>query len=253
MYKNISLTKKNKIGIIRINRASKKNSINIETSKEILIGLKNLEKDKKICCILLMGDKLFFSAGADIKELDKLDTKSAKSKKLFYYLDKIEEIEIPIISAVQGYAVGGGLELIMLTDFILASEDAKFAQPEVNLGLIPGIGGTQRLKNYVGKYNANFLCMSGEIFTAEEASKIGLVSKILKKEDFENQVMNFVEKISNKPRNILIEIKKLISHNDNLAKGIKKERSTFYKLLNSENKKIGIQSFLKKIEPIWSD
>ena len=252
-YKNITIDSENHIGFLNIIRENENNALNIETSKEIYEGLKELEINSSIRVILVSGNQKFFSPGADIKELNQLNSNTAKINGLFNFFDKIKEIKIPLIAAVEGYALGGGMELALLCDIIVASKEAKFSQPEINLGLVPGIGGTQRLKHYLGKHNANFLCMSGEIFTAEEASKIGLVSKILKKEDFENQVMNFVEKISNKPRNILIEIKKLISHNDNLAKGIKKERSTFYKLLNSENKKIGIQSFLKKIEPIWRD
>jgi len=253
MYRNIKVKKINKLAIIRINRPKFKNSIDIETSKEIFLAAQSIEKNKKIVCILILGNSNSFSAGADIKELSLLNSKKAKLKKLFNYLDKLEEIRIPIISAVEGYAFGGGLELLLITDFIIASKGAKFGQPEVNLGLIPGIGGTQRLKKYIGKYNANYICMLGETFNALEAFNIGLISKILDKKNFEKEAILVAEKLSNQPRSSLIEIKRLIKLNSNIKKELKVERKVFYKLLDSENKKIGINSFLKKTIPIWKN
>ena len=213
MYKNIQLTKKDKLAIIRIDRPELRNSINIETSKEILKAAQAVEKDKKIVSILILGNNNSFSAGADINELKDLNSKKAKLKNLFNYLDELEKIKIPIISAVEGYAFGGGLELLLITDFIIASCDAKFGQPEVNLGLIPGIGGTQRLKKYIGKYNANYICMLGDSFNAQEALRLGLISKILEKKNFEKEAILIAEKLSNKPKSSLVEIKRLIKLN----------------------------------------
>lgn len=253
MYKNIQLTKKDKLAIIRIDRPELRNSINIETSKEILKAAQAVEKDKKIVSILILGNNNSFSAGADINELKDLNSKKAKLKKLFNYLDELEKIKIPIISAVEGYAFGGGLELLLITDFIIASSEAKFGQPEVNLGLIPGIGGTQRLKKYIGKYNANYICMLGESFNAQKALSLGLISTVLDKENFEEKAIKIAERLSNKPKSSLVEIKRLIKLDSNIKKELKIERNTFYKLLDSENKKIGVSSFLKKIKPIWKN
>jgi enoyl-CoA hydratase len=251
--KNIIIKNEGKLGILKISRPKEKNSLNIETANEIYEALKNFQKNKAINCVIILGDKGIFSTGADINELDKLNSKTAKKKKLFDSFDKIEKIKIPLISAVEGYALGGGLELALISDFIIASKDAKFGQPEINLGLIPGIGGTQRLKSFIGKFHANFLCMSGEIINSTKAYEIGMVSKILNTENFELEAIKFVKNISDKPKKSLVEIKKLTKLDLNLFNGIKKERNSFYKLLDSENKDIGIKSFFNKNNPEWKD
>ena len=149
--------------------------------------------------------------------------------------------------------MGGGLELCLITDFIVASSEAKFGQPEINLGLIPGIGGTQRLQKYVGKFNASYICMSGDIITSMQAYEFGIVSKIVSQEKFEEESMEIVKKIAEKPKSSLIAIKKLMSLDKKIESNIKKERQIFYKLLDSKNKKIGIESFLKKNSPKWEN
>jgi len=145
-YKNLTIDSDRHLGFLTLNRQKENNSLNIETSKEIYEGLKELEMNSSIRVILIQGNRKFFSPGADIKELSELNTESAKSKGLFNFFDKIKEINIPIVAAVESYALGGGMELALLCDIIIASKESKFAQPEINLGLIPGIGGTQRLK-----------------------------------------------------------------------------------------------------------
>ena len=203
--------------------------------------------------ILIKGNQKFFSPGADIKELSNLNTESAKSKGLFSFFDKIKEINIPIIAAVEGYALGGGMELALLCDIILASKESKFGLPEVNLGLLPGIGGTRRLKSYIGKHSANLLCMTGEFISAQRAYELGLVSVLLDKNNFSIEATKVANKIAQKPKSSLIEIKKLISNNLNIDNDLDQERNSFYKLLNSENAKIGISSFLRKLKPEWKD
>jgi enoyl-CoA hydratase/carnithine racemase len=203
--------------------------------------------------ILIQGNQKKFSPGADIKELNNLNTDLAKSKGLFNFFDKIKEINIPIVAAVEGYALGGGMELALLCDIIIASKESKFGQPEVNLGLLPGIGGTQRLKKYLGKYNANLLCMTGELISGQRAYELGIVSILLDKDNFSTESIKVANKIAQKPKSSLIEIKKLISSNLNDDEDLEKERDSFYKLLDSENAKIGITAFLKKLKPEWKD
>jgi enoyl-CoA hydratase/carnithine racemase len=252
-YKNITISSDKHLGFLTLSRQKENNSLNIETSKEIYEGLKELEMNSFIKVILIQGNQKFFSPGADIKELNDLNSDSAKSKKLFSSFDKIKEIKIPIIAAVEGYAVGGGMELALLSDIIIASKEAKFSQPEVNLGLIPGMGGTQRLKQNLGKYNANFLCMTGEIISGTRAYELGFVSILLEKKDFSKYVIDVANKIAEKPKSSLIEIKKLINNNLNLDSELEIERNSFYKLLNNENAKIGITAFLNKLIPKWKD
>jgi enoyl-CoA hydratase len=246
-FKNIKIRSEQNIGFVQIDRLSDKNSLNIETSKEILQALTNFDQDNTIKCIAIEGNEKLFSPGADIKELQNLTKNKAATQKLFDAFDEIYNIKKPVIALVEGYALGGGMELALICDFIIASENAKFSQPEVNLGLIPGIGGTQRLKRTAGKYNANFLCMTGEMITAEQAQNMGIVSVVLKATEFKDGAMKILKSISEKPLSSLVEIKRLINKDASL----KDERQTFYKLLDSENKNIGIKSFFEKTKPEW--
>ncbi len=246
-FKNIKVRSEQTIGYVQIDRVAEKNSLDIETSKEILQALQNFDQDNSIKCIAIEGNQKLFSPGADIKELQNLTKNKAAEQKLFDAFDEIYNIKKPVIALVEGYALGGGMELALICDFIIASENAKFGQPEVNLGLIPGIGGTQRLKRSAGKYNANYLCMTGEIISAQQAQNIGFVSVVLKAEEFKEGAMKILKSISEKPLSSLVEIKRLINKDASL----KDERQTFYKLLDSENKYIGIKSFFEKTKPEW--
>ena len=253
IYKNIIINTDERLGILTLNRQSENNSLNIETSKEIYEGLKELEMNSSVRVLLIQGNQKFFSPGADIKELNNLNEKSAKSKGLFNFFDKIKEINIPIVAVVEGYALGGGMELALLCDIIIASKGSKFGQPEVGLGLLPGMGGTQRLKHYLGKHNANLICMTGELISGQRAYELGLVSVLLDENNFSIEGIKIVNKIAQKPKSSLIKIKKLISNNFNIGNDFEQERNSFYKLLDSKNAKIGIDAFLNKSKPEWED
>jgi enoyl-CoA hydratase len=246
-FKNIKVRSEQTIGYVQIDRVAEKNSLDIETSKEILQALQNFDHDNSIKCIAIECNQKLFSPGADIKELQNLTKNKAAEQKLFDAFDEIYNIKKPVIALVEGYALGGGMELALICDFIIASENAKFGQPEINLGLIPGIGGTQRLKRSAGKYHANYLCMTGEIISAQQAHNIGVVSVVLKAEEFKEGAMKILKSISEKPLSSLVEIKRLINKDASL----KDERQTFYKLLDSENKNIGIKSFFEKTKAEW--
>ena len=249
-YKNIKIENRENYAVIEI--ANKKNnSLDQETLKEISFAAKSLNKIGKIKCIGITGDSKFFSPGADIKELKNLNSKKAKKKKLFSFVDELAKINIPIISFVDGYALGGGFELALSTDIIIASVDAKFGLPEINLGLIPGIGGTQKLKKFTSNQNIKYLAMTGDIINSETAFKYGIVSLIVPKENFKTFTNEFLDKISSKPRKSLEIIKKLVNSEISQKKGMILERKEFFNLLDSENKKIGINSFLSKTKPNW--
>jgi len=253
IYKNIIINTDERLGILTLNRQSENNSLNIETSKEIYEGLKELEMNSSVRVLLIQGNQKFFSPGADIKELNDLNEESAKSKGLFNFFDKIKEINIPIVAVVEGYALGGGMELALLCDIIIASKGSKFGQPEVGLGLLPGMGGTQRLKYYLGKHNANLICMTGELISGQRAYELGLVSVLLDENNFSIEAIKIVNKIAQKPKSSLIKIKKLISNSFNIGNDFEQERNSFYKLLDSKNAKIGIDAFLNKSKPEWED
>ena len=249
-YKNIKLEKRENYAIIQIAN-NKNNSLDEKTLNEIAYATKYLNKTREIKCIGLTGGPKFFSPGADIKELDKLNSKQAKKQKLFSKIDKLKDIDIPIIAFVDGYALGGGFELALSSDLIIGSDDAKFGLPEINLGLIPGIGGTQKTKKFTSNQNVKYLAMSGDIIDAETAMKFGIVSQIVPKENFNDFIVEFLKKISSKPKKSLQIIKKLVNLEENSKGALQKERKEFYKLLDSKNKKIGIKSFLLKKTPIW--
>jgi len=249
-YKNIKIENRENYAIIVIAN-NKNNSLDQETLKEISFAAKSLNKIEKIKCIGITGDSKFFSPGADIKELQNLNSKQAKKSKLFSFADQLDKINIPIISFVDGYALGGGFELALSTDIIIASVDAKFGLPEINLGLIPGIGGTQKLKKFTSNQNIKYLAMTGDIINSETAFKYGIVSLMVPKEKFKNFINKFLEKISSKPRKSLEIIKKLVNSEVVQKKGVALERKEFFNLLDSENKKIGINSFLGKTKPNW--
>ena len=171
-YKNIKVEKRENYAIIEIAN-NKNNSLDQKTLNEIGNATQYLNKIKEMKCIGFVGGSKFFSPGADIKELEKLDSKKAKQQKLFSKVDDLQKVNIPIISFVEGYALGGGFELALSSDLIIASSDAKFGLPEINLGLIPGIGGTQKMKKFTSNQNVKYLAMSGEIINAETAMKYG--------------------------------------------------------------------------------
>ena len=240
-YKNIKIEKRENYAIIEIAN-KKKNSLDNKTLTEISNATTNLNKDKKIKCIGLIGNSKFFSPGADINELKTLNSVRAKRIKLFSKMDSFQKIDIPVISFVEGYALGGGFELALSTDIIIASDKANFGLPEINLGLIPGIGGTQNTKR---------LALTGDIINSAKAMSMGIVSEIVPSEIFKSFTIRFLENISSKPRNTLIIIKKLINKSETYQTAIQQERKEFYKLLDGKNKKIGIESFLNKSKPRW--
>src|SRR5210317_1802632 len=220
-YKNIKIEINGHVGCVTLDRQKDNNALNIETSKEIYEGFKELESNSSVRAILIQGNQKLFSPGADIKELNSLNTNSAKEKGLFNYFDKIKEIKIPIVASVEGYALGGGMELALLCDIIIASKEAKFGQPEINSGV--------------------------------RAYELGIVNILLDKENFSAEAFNIAKKISEKPKSSLIEIKKLISNNQLLDQGLEEERQSFYNLLDHENSKIGINAFLNKAKADWKD
>ena len=249
-YVNIKVNIYSKFSIVEISN-SKNNALDTKTIIELVNCLKKLSKNETLSCIAIKGNNKFFSPGADIKELSRITKSEAKKSKLFSHIDEIQKIKIPIIALVEGYALGGGFELALTADIIIASENAKFGLPEINIGLIPGIGGTQKLKKVTSKKNIKYLAMSGNIIDSITAKELGIVSLIFKNENFNDESINFLKNISSKPKFSLQEIKRLINLDFKFKKALKEERNTFYKLLDSKNKKIGIQSFLKKKIPEW--
>lgn len=242
--KNIRVSNiSNNIQLIQLNRSKQYNALNKELSDELVFVLQQADNNPKIKCIILTGEENF-SAGADIKEL-------AINPKFPEIWENIEKIKKPIVAAVQGVASGGGCEILMMCDIIVSSEDAKFSQPEINLGIICGGGATQRLPKIIGKNNAMEICLTGRTFSAQEAKQLGLVNRITNSDNLMELTIQIAQEISQKPLDSLIATKELIKKSIwlSIEEGLSYEKKLFYKLLSSEDGKEGLSAFLEKRKP----
>ena len=201
--------------------------------------------------MIVTGGEKVFAAGADIKEMADLGPFDARIQERLAYRDRINRITKPVIAAVSGFALGGGCELAMSCDIIVASETARFGQPEVNLGIIPGSGGTQRLTRTVGKYRAMEMVLAGETISATDAARFGLVNRVVPVELLLDEAKNLAKKIATKPVLAVKAAKEAVlkSANANLDEGLEFERKSFYLLFASEDRKEGMKAFLEKRKP----
>lgn len=248
-------TQKGPIGYVTINRPIYLNSINSEVEKKLITALRELDNNKYIKCIIITGTGKAFSAGADIKKMSTLSYTDLINNRLFSKLKEIKNIKIPIIAAVNGYAFGGGCELAMMCDIIIASDNAMFSQPEIKLGTIPGIGGTQRLTKCIGKYKAMELILTGDKIDARTAKSMGLVCHVVSQEVLMDEAEKIALKIASMSRPISILAKKCVnqSFETTLEKGIIFEKKSFESTFNTKDKVEGMRAFLEKRDPVWND
>ena len=214
------------------------------------------DKDPNIGCIVLIGSEKAFAAGADLKEMVKHNYPSVLEARYIEngWLD-IPKIQTPIIAGVKGYALGGGCELAMMCDFIIASEDAKFGQPEINIGAIPGAGGTQRLTKLIGKSKAMLAILTGDMISALEAEKAGLVAKVFKNKEFDSSLKVLASKIASqsKPMAKLAKQAVNVAYETTLEEGIRSERALFYSTFSLQDHVEGMQAFIEKRKPKWKN
>ncbi|HEY9715058.1 MAG TPA: enoyl-CoA hydratase-related protein [Chroococcales cyanobacterium] len=247
-YQNITSKVDEQIGIITLNRPKVLNALNHELMDELVKALEEFDSDDNVRVIILTGGERAFAAGADIKEMSDETTISIMLKDRFRTWDKIRNIKKPIIAAVSGYALGGGCELVMNCDIIIASESAQFGQPEINIGVIPGAGGTQRLTRVVGKHKAMEIILTGRPITAHEAHALGLANKVVPVELFMDEAMNMAKEIAKKSP-VAVKLAKeaiLKTFDMPISEGLQFERKNFYMLFSSEDQKEGMQAFLEK-------
>ncbi|AHC52309.1 enoyl-CoA hydratase [Sulfolobus acidocaldarius SUSAZ] len=255
MYETIKLeTKDKKIGIIKLNRPDRLNAINFKMVDDLVNALDELEKSP-VKVVIITGEGKAFSAGADVKEMVDTPLKEIVLKGHMPLWEKMRSFKKPVIAAVNGVAAGGGLELAMACDIIIASESAKFGQPEINLGIIPGAGGTQRLTRTVGKYNAMKIVLTGELISAKEAKDMGLVVKVVPDGSLIDEAIRLANEIASKPLFSLILAKEAVNRalETNLQQGLDIERRNFYVALASEEAKEGMKAFLEKRKPRWEE
>ncbi|HEY4715501.1 MAG TPA: enoyl-CoA hydratase-related protein [bacterium] len=250
-YKNIILSKKEGIAVLTINRPKSLNALNSSVLKEIECGLFEIHNERayKVLIITGAGDRSFV-AGADIGEMkDKLPLEAIEFADLGHrVLNFMENMEIPVIAAVNGYALGGGCELVLACDIVIASENAKFGQPEVNLGVIPGFGGTQRLPRLVGRNRAKELIFTGDIITAAEAHDMGIVNKVVAQTKLLDEANAMALKIITKGRIAIQFAKQCINKGleENLDQALILEKAIFANLFATTDQKEGMAAFLEK-------
>ncbi|MFV0517060.1 MAG: enoyl-CoA hydratase-related protein [Aminipila sp.] len=253
MYENLKFEVKDKIAFITINRPQAMNALNVDVLNELYSAFTEVEKNDDICSAILTGEGKAFVAGADIAQMHSLDAVEGRNMMILGHkvMNYIESIEKPVIAAVNGFALGGGCELAMACDIRIASEKAKFGQPEVNLGIIPGFGGTQRLPRLVGKSMGKYLIMTAEMVTADEARRIGLVEKIVPPEELIASAEKVAKTIMSKAPLAIAAAKTVINNGYNLDMKTASimEIEAFTGPFASQDKTEGMGAFLEKREP----
>jgi enoyl-CoA hydratase len=247
-HQNIIVETKGRVGLIRLNRPNALNALNSAMMEEIAIAVDAFEADPGIGCLVVTGSEKAFAAGADIKEMANKSYMDAFMGNFVATWDRLAHARKPVIAAVAGFALGGGCELAMQCDIIIAADTAKFGQPEIKLGIIPGIGGTQRLTRAVGKAKAMDLILTGRMMDAAEAERSGLVARIVPAEDLLAAAMKTAETIAAMSLPSVMAAKEAVNRafEISLAEGVTFERRVFHALFATEDQKEGMAAFVEK-------
>ena len=255
-YENIIIEHKGKVGVIRLNRPQALNALNSALIKEFHHAVAAFEAAPNIHCMIVTGSEKAFAAGADIGEMkSKTFAEVYKEDFITKNWERVSRARKPVIAAVAGFALGGGCELAMMCDFIIAADNAKFGQPEINLGIGPGAGGTQRLTRAVGKAKAMEMCLTGRMIDAVEAERSGLVARVVPLADLMTEAMKAAQKIASASVPSVLMIKESIARADEttLAEGLRFERRLFHALFATEDQKEGMSAFMDKRKPSFKD
>jgi enoyl-CoA hydratase len=249
-YETILLETHGRVGLITLNRPQALNALNAQIVSELNQALDGFEADSNIGCIVLTGSKKAFAAGADIKEMAELTYPQIYIDDLFSDSDRVANRRKPIIAAVNGFALGGGCELALMCDFILAGDNARFGQPEINLGVLPGMGGTQRLTRAVGKAKAMEMCLSGRLIDAVEAERCGIVARIVPSDELLDEALKVAALIAKKSLPIAMMVKESVNRafEVSLAEGVRFERRVFHAAFATQDQKEGMAAFIAKRE-----
>ncbi|MCE8000194.1 MAG: enoyl-CoA hydratase [Rhodobiaceae bacterium] len=250
-YETIKTETRSKVGLITLDRPEALNALNNQLVDELVEAVAAYDADEAIGCIVVTGSEKAFAAGADIKEMQPKSYMDVYKEDLFAKAGQIAECRTPTVAAVSGYALGGGCELAMMCDFILAGDNARFGQPEINLGVIPGIGGTQRLTRFVGKSKAMEMCLTGRMMEADEAERAGLVSRVVPKESLLEEALKAADTIASKSLPVAMMAKEAVNraYEVTLNEGIQFERRVFHSLFATEDQSEGMAAFVDKRAP----
>ncbi|WP_300513881.1 enoyl-CoA hydratase [Aliiroseovarius sp.] len=255
-YETIIIETRGRVGLVQLNRPKALNALNLELLGELGQALAEGQKNEKVRCFVITGSEKAFAAGADIKMMASQSFVDVFAGDLFTpEEDAIMRIRKPIIAAVSGYALGGGCELAMMCDFIIASDTAKFGQPEVNLGVMAGMGGTQRLTKLIGRAKSMDMNLTGRFMDAEEAERSGLVSRVVPTKDLMKEALSAAGKIAEKSMITVMAIKEAVNRAEQLplTEGILFERRVFHSLFATEDQKEGMDAFAEKREAQFRD
>jgi enoyl-CoA hydratase len=255
-YDTLTVEIEDHIALIKLNRPDAMNALNTQLLTELSKALRSADANEKVRCIVLTGSEKVFAAGADIKEMSEKTFVEAFASDLFgAEVETMLRVRKPIIAAVSGYALGGGCELAMMCDFIIAADTAKFGQPEVNLGVVAGIGGTQRLTRFAGKSKSMDMHLTGRFMSADEAERSGLVSRVVPAKKLMEEAMGAAAKIAEKSLITVMAIKEAVNRAQEtpLREGLLFERRLFHALFATEDQSEGMAAFLEKREPQFRD
>jgi enoyl-CoA hydratase len=250
-YQTILVETRGHVGLITLNRPNALNALNAALIGELGQAVDAFEANPRIGCLVLTGSDKAFAAGADIKEMASLTFVDAFVKDYGAMLDRIAAARKPIVAAVAGYCLGGGCELAMMCDILIAADGAKFGQPEITLGVMPGLGGTQRLPRLVGKAKAMDLILTGRLMDAAEAERSGLVSRVVPAGALLDEAMEVAEKVADLSLPALMMAKEAVNRSleTSLAEGVRFERRLFHAMFSTEDQKEGMAAFVEKRKP----
>jgi len=252
-YETILVERRGAVTLITLNRPQALNALNSSVLRELIDAFAAFDADESQRCAVLTGSEKAFAAGADIKEMSDQGFASMYSSNFFQGWEKVTATRKPWIAAVSGYALGGGCEVAMMADFIIAADTAKFGQPEIKLGVTPGMGGSQRLTRAVGKAKAMEMCLTGRMMDAQEAERSGLVAKVVPADRLVEEALKTAEMIAGMAPLAAIATKEMVNaaFEMNLAQGINFERRLFHGLFGTEDQKEGMSAFVDKRQAQW--
>lgn len=253
-YTNILVERQERVGVVRLNRPEALNALNKATMEEIYAAVAQMDADTGIGAVVITGSAQAFAAGADIKEMQSKDYMSMYAADWFRRWEDLARLRTPLIAAVSGFALGGGCELAMICDFIIAGDNAKFGQPEISLGVLPGMGGSQRLTRAVGKSKAMDMILTGRYMDAQEAERAGLVSRVVPAADVVNEALQAAAVIASKSKPAAMMAKEAVNtaFETGLSQGVLFERRLFHSLFATEDQKEGMTAFAEKRRPYFT-
>ena len=250
-YANILVERRGRVGLVTLNRPEALNALNKATMDELVAAVTSMDTDPGVGAVVVTGSAKAFAAGADIKEMQSKGYMDMYAADWFRGWEDFTRLRIPVVAAVAGFALGGGCELAMMCDFIIAGDNAKFGQPEINLGVLPGMGGSQRLTRAVGKAKAMDMILTGRFMDAEEAERSGLVSRVVPAADVVEEALKAAVVIASKSKPVAMVAKEAVNSafETGLAQGVLFERRVFHSLFATEDQKEGMAAFSEKRQP----